>query len=425
MADGYALLAQQGLWDGFVPEPSREDDACGDPIRGAIWSLSRQGVDERSVISTAHLIVDWEAGKDRGWRIGEQRDQEPLLDWLQAQAANPELAPDLRVRAAHALMSAGLDTGEAIERCWAARDSLGPEGSALLAVCLASKRPRDSALLLERAVSMTDLDPDSSFATFYSWEKNRPERWGRILAGAEVLEALAMLRPEHPMAAPLANSLILQCSAQRWVQNALIGDALAAIVAYAAAGGPYAISASKAGTDGITNPNSIPSDLIARLPQGALQLTRSFALRSSSTQRPVAGTSREPTFTWDGLDIGSAGDQVGFHCQVGDTLEITLSLVSPIALTDISINDPLAAGCGTIPPPLFGWGRGRQMQETWEESAVVLALPQVQTGETELTHRLVADRPGEFQVPPAQATLMSFPEVVAFSEPMVLLIAPR
>jgi hypothetical protein len=65
------------------------------------------------------------------------------------------------------------------------------------------------------------------------------------------------------------------------------------------------------------------------------------------------------------------------------------------------------------------------MQETWEESAVVLALPQVQTGETELTHRLVAYRPGEFQVPPAQATLMSFPEVVAFSEPMVLLIAPR
>ena len=273
----------------------------------------------------------------------------------------------------------------------------------MLARCLAKTRPRDALLLLEQASARADCDLDSTFASYESWEKNHPNQWGRRTSAAEVLGALATLRPEHSLVQPLANALVLQCGAQPWARGENMGDALGAIVDYALVGGVQNHPAPRPVTE---SPTPEAPDLVARIPRSTLRLTRSYSLQSESG---------------DGArDLGELRSS-RLECRAGDTLVVTVILEAKLGLSNVSVTDPLPAGCEPLVTPAARWNPFR---ETWLDHAVELSFQDLPAGRSELKHRLVARHAGEFHVPRATAALIYFPALSAASQPMTLAIAP-
>jgi hypothetical protein len=408
LADGYSLLAQQDRWDGLIPEPSPPDNSCGNPAFWAAETLFRHHFSSYMASNAARLAVDWEAGANRGWPIGSQRERERILDWMQTNAGDPEIDPDTRVEMLQAMMQAGLDPGLALEQAWTARDSLSPGSCARLALCLGAARPEDATVLIEKAVATALVAADTTVASYDPWSIPHAQTLSEgTQAAALVLQALTTLHLEHPLKQAFANGIALQCVADPQREWEPIGDLLSALVAYAQVGGAEIDLGSSPADDSTTATN----ELVARISPDIIHVSRSVSVHSPTHADARAATS--------GRIVEASGGHV--HCTMGDTLVVELAVKAALFLNNASVRDPVAAGCGTLPPKA---GRFYE-SEIWHEAAVEIVLPMLRPGKNEFVHRVVAERPGEFQVPPAQVILTHFPELTANSDPMTVTIAAR
>jgi hypothetical protein len=126
---------------------------------------------------------------------------------------------------------------------------------------------------------------------------------------------------------------------------------------------------------------------------------------------------------------GKASEQPISEAQVGDTIQVRLTIVAPTNLHYLIVESPLPAGAEAIDPSLLNTSlvyEGPDLQpvdgETpwfwWQPTAtdlrdekVALFATELPAGTYEYTYQMRASLPGQFQVLPAVAYQMYFPEV--------------
>ena len=115
--------------------------------------------------------------------------------------------------------------------------------------------------------------------------------------------------------------------------------------------------------------------------------------------------------------------------QIGDTVQVTLTLIAPHDLHYLVLESPLPAGAEAIDPSLLttsqvyedaqlsgtgrsGWWWGWTPTQTeLRDEKVVLFATELPAGTYQYTYQMRASLPGQFQVLPATAYEMYFPEV--------------
>jgi alpha-2-macroglobulin len=126
---------------------------------------------------------------------------------------------------------------------------------------------------------------------------------------------------------------------------------------------------------------------------------------------------------------GKASNQPISEAKIGDTIQVKLTIVAPTNLYYLIVESPLPAGAEAIDPSLLttslvyeGPGLERVDGDTpwfwWMPTAVdlrdekvALFATELPAGTYEYTYQMRASLPGQFQVLPAVAYLMYFPEV--------------
>ncbi|MFZ2360935.1 MAG: Ig-like domain-containing protein [Anaerolineae bacterium] len=126
---------------------------------------------------------------------------------------------------------------------------------------------------------------------------------------------------------------------------------------------------------------------------------------------------------------GKASDQPISEAKIGDTIQVKLTLVAPTNLYYLLVESPLPAGAEAIDPSLLNTslvyeepGLERVDEGTpwfwWTPTAVdlrdekvALFATELPAGAYEYTYQMRASLPGQFQVLPAVAYQMYFPEV--------------
>jgi len=126
---------------------------------------------------------------------------------------------------------------------------------------------------------------------------------------------------------------------------------------------------------------------------------------------------------------GKASDQPISEAQVGDTIQVKLTIVAPTDLHYLVVESPLPAGAEAIDPSLLNTNlvyEGPSLEPAdgawpwfwWTPTAtdlrdekVALFATQLPAGTYEYTYQMRASLPGQFQVLPAVAYQMYFPEV--------------
>lgn len=126
---------------------------------------------------------------------------------------------------------------------------------------------------------------------------------------------------------------------------------------------------------------------------------------------------------------GKASDQPIQEAQIGDTIQVRLTIVAPTNLYYLIVESPLPAGAEAIDPSLLNTSlvyEGPSLEPAdgewpwfwWQPTAtdlrdekVALFATELPAGTYEYTYQMRASLPGQFQVLPAVAYQMYFPEV--------------
>ncbi|HRI55558.1 MAG TPA: Ig-like domain-containing protein [Anaerolineae bacterium] len=126
---------------------------------------------------------------------------------------------------------------------------------------------------------------------------------------------------------------------------------------------------------------------------------------------------------------GKASEQPISQAQVGDTIQVKLTIVAPTNLHYLVVESPLPAGAEAIDPSLLNTSlvyEGPELQPAdgqwpwfwWtptstelRDEKVALFATELPAGTYEYTYQMRASLPGQFQVLPAVAYQMYFPEV--------------
>jgi uncharacterized protein YfaS (alpha-2-macroglobulin family) len=126
---------------------------------------------------------------------------------------------------------------------------------------------------------------------------------------------------------------------------------------------------------------------------------------------------------------GAASDQPISEAQIGDTIQVKLTIVAPTTLHYLVVESPLPAGAEAIDPSLLNtslvyegpeleavdanvpWFRWTPTATDLRDEKVALFATQLPAGTYEYTYQMRASLPGQFQVLPSVAYQMYFPEV--------------
>ncbi len=126
---------------------------------------------------------------------------------------------------------------------------------------------------------------------------------------------------------------------------------------------------------------------------------------------------------------GKASEQPISEAKVGDTIQVKLTIVAPTNLHYLLVESPLPAGAEAIDPSLLNtslvyegpglepadgdwpWFWWRPTATDLRDEKVALFATELPAGTYEYTYQMRASLPGQFQVLPAVAYQMYFPEV--------------
>ncbi len=174
--------------------------------------------DESSAFISSYVVLGLLGARDAGYNV-KPGVLEPALVYLERTArreTDPDLNADGRAYAYYALARAGRDvpTFEA----FVGRAKLSPYGLALSVLTLLELGETAQANLylddlLTRVTERSRVAYWDGDAPAYAWNDDRIE------ATAYGLEALARLRPEHPLVGKVVNWLLLERQGARWVST--------------------------------------------------------------------------------------------------------------------------------------------------------------------------------------------------------------
>jgi uncharacterized protein YfaS (alpha-2-macroglobulin family) len=302
-------------------------------------------------------------------------------------------------------------------------------------------------------------------ATGAHWEESDVDWWtmnSDQRSTAMVLDALAQLDPENALAPNAVRWLMNSRTDGRWATTQENVWSLLALTDWMAATGELegdysyevtlndgALASGVVNADNVDQPVSLAvavADLIQDAANG-LTISR-FAESSQSGAGQLYYTAFLeyflPAAELPALDrgvvvaqqyrlvdplTGKASDQPISEAQIGDTIQVKLTIVAPTNLHYLVVESPLPAGAEAIDPSLLNTslvyeGPGLEAVDAnapwfwWTPTAtdlrdekVALFATELPAGTYEYTYQMRASLPGQFQVLPAVAYQMYFPEV--------------
>ncbi len=352
------------------------------------------------------------------------------------------------------------------------RHLLSRYGQATLALALGLLEPEEPT---RRQTLLSDLAGEAIYsATGTHWEEAEADYWNMntdIRTTAIVLWAAARLEPESELLPNVVRWLMAARKEGHWETTQDTAWSLIALVAYMRASGEltgdfsYAVylngqslSSGSFSQDNLTESHELQVEIaqllrdeanrlvIERSPPtggqgGEGQLYYAAYLRYFLPADQVQALAR-------GIVVGrqySPVDRPGTHvdgAQVGDVLQVKLTLVVPNDLYYVVVEDPLPAGCEGVDQSLkttsvvgqapelrnlsaeeedtwyrrYGWGWWWFSHTEMRDEKVVLFATYLPRGTYEYTYLMRASVPGEFLVIPAHAYQMYFPEVFGRSD---------
>ncbi len=406
------------------------------------------------------------------------RDALPSVDRVKASWQANRLAYEIYVLAEmeqdQTLSYRGGELGLAV-RLFEKRHLLSRYGQATLAVALSLLEPEEPQRV---QTLLSDLTGDAVVsATGAHWEEAQPDYWNMntdIRTTAIVIWALARLDPESGL---LPNAVRWLMDARRegyWESTQTTAWSLLGLVAYMRASGEMAGDFSytvyldgQVWAEGDVSPEHIAESRrlqveIARLLTGEAASSAGHRL-VIERHEPEGGQSGkgvlyytahlrlyQPAEQVQALDRGiliarqytTLEGEYTDTAQVGDVIKVKLTLIAPTDLYYVIVEDPLPAGCEGVDLSLkttsvvgerpelhnvtaedeyrwmrwYGWGWWWFSHSEMRDEKVVLFARYLPRGTYEYTYLIRAGVPGEFQVLPATASQMYFPEVFGRSD---------
>jgi len=433
----------------------REDGGWG-------WWLDRSDLQ-----MTAYVTLGLLEAQQAGFTVRGDALQEAVDYLIQALAAEEQASERVWTRS-HAMAFYVISlTGEpwpdnVASLLYAARDDLGATGRAYLALGLGAVDPAD-----RRVTTLLDELRDAAeiTATGAQWRDTHVASWSTdVRATAVVLEALVRLAPEDGLVDQVVRWLMTARRGDRWATTQETAWALIALSDYMAMTGElladYEWGEALKGleqTTGVASPETVqertelsfgvasdPAQGLVQDQTNALEIARGdgegrlYYTAHLSLYRPVEDLEAERR----GLAVERAycvargiSDQAE-PCEPidsavpGDLVEVRLTLTVPEPRHFVMLEDTYPAGMEPVDPTLLTeqqnlpepglvpdeetprrwWWNPFDHRELRDERAVFFAEA-LQPGVYQVRYLLRATLPGEYQVLPATASEMYFPEV--------------
>ncbi len=344
------------------------------------------------------------------------------------------------------------------------RERLANYGKALLALAFAGLDDPASAERI--GVLLDDLNGAAVVsATGAHWEEESVDWWtmnSDLRSTALALDALAKLDPENGLAPNVVRWLMSARTDGRWATTQENVWSLIALTDWMAATGElegdysYDVQLNNEElASGAVNSENVdePVDLrvavadllqdyangllISRFAEGSqsgdgqLYYTAflEYFLPAASLQAMDRGVVVAQQYRLVDPITGKASEQPISEAQVGDTIQVRLTIVAPTNLHYLIVESPLPAGAEAIDPSLLNtslvyegpefepvdgdapWFWWTPTSTDLRDEKVALFATELPAGTYEYTYQMRASLPGQFQVLPAVAYQMYFPEV--------------
>lgn len=366
---------------------------------------------------------------------------------------------------------AGGQLGLAV-RLFDKRHLLSRYGQALLAVALNLLEPEEPARV---QTLLGDLSGDAvASATGIHWEEAKPDYWNMntdIRSTAIVLWAISRLEPGSELLPNVVRWLMAVRQDGYWATTQNTAWTLLALVEYMRASGEFEgdfdytvylngeqLLSGEVSKETITESRKLQIE-VARLlvDQGNRLVLERLAPQADQTGKGKLYYSASlryylPADQVRALERGiiiarqySPVDQPGRYvdqAQVGEVIQVKLTLIAPSDLYYVVVEDPLPAGCEGVDLSLkttsvvgqrpelrnltaeqedrwyrrYGWGWWWFSHSELRDEKVVLFAQYLPRGTYEYTYLMRASVPGRFLVMPATAYEMYFPEVFGRSD---------
>jgi uncharacterized protein YfaS (alpha-2-macroglobulin family) len=344
------------------------------------------------------------------------------------------------------------------------RERLAHYGKALLALALGRLDDPTSAQRI--GVLLDDLNGAAVVsATGAHWEEASTDWWTMntdLRSTALVLDALATLDPDNGLGPNVVRWLMSVRTDGRWETTQENVWSIIALTGWMAATGEleadysYAVtlnydqlasgSVDRANVDQPIDLRVAVADLLLDYANGLMFSRSSEGSQSGAGQLYYSAYLEYflPAAELQAMDrgvvvaqqyrlldpiTGKASDRPISAAQVGDTIQVKLTIVAPTNLHYLIVESPLPAGAEAIDPSLANTSliyEGPSLEPAgedwpwfwWQPTAtdlrdekVALFATELPAGTYEYTYQMRASLPGQFQVLPAVAYQMYFPEV--------------
>lgn len=434
--------------------------------------------DDSNAFLTAYVLFGLTNVERAGYAV-EPEVVEQAIGYLEAQL-NPVYDAQAPAKGntlafvLYALADAGVgDLGRTVA-LFDQRQELGHYGKAFLAMALHILEP-DSPTRVNTLLS--DLNNAAlKSATGIHWEEARQDYWTMSTdtrSTAVVLAALVQIQPDNPLIPNVVRWLMAVRQDGRWESTQETAWALMSLTDYMVASGElqgnysYAVLLNGAAwADGTVDASNLDQHKVVEKEMAEL-------LHDSLNEVSISRLPAEGDQTGDGklyyamflkyflpvqevqaLNRGmmvarqyaleSAPENLIDAAQVGDVVQVKLTIVAPNDLHYVVVEDPLPAGCEALDQSLKttsivgqapeldrvgtdaanDWGWWWFSNTEIHDDRVALFATYLPKGTYEYTYLMRASLPGEFRVMPPTGYEMYFPEVFGRGDGSLFTIAP-
>ena len=433
------------------------------------WGWWEHG-DESRVHLTAYVILGMVKAREAGFEV-EDRAVERGLSYLRGELVNARQLTSYREANEQAfslyVMAEAGDVDQASEYAdglYEHRDKLSHYGRALLALTLSFAEGETGESSGRVDTLLSDLQNDAILsATGAHWEEDQRDYWGMntdTRSTAVILDALARLDPENDLNPNVVRWLMVARREGIWETTYETSWALIALTDWMRVTGElsgnydYAVWLNDALLkSGLVTPDTVDASI-------EHQVTVAELLEEASNRLTVGRGEGEgrlyytahlrtflPVEEIEPLNRGIVVSRhysepsctEGVRCpeveqvEVGDVVQVRLTIIAPHDLTYAVVEDPLPAGAEPIDPslattslveqqptlrrevegeePFYHWWWNWYSRSEMRDDKVVLFADHLPAGTYEYTYTFRATRPGQYHVIPTNAREFYFPEV--------------
>ncbi len=344
----------------------------------------------------------------------------------------------------YTLARSGMPDASRMANLFEARTRLNPEAKAYLALGFHLTTPDDPRVdtLISDVISVASTSATGTF-----WSSNDPLNWTtQTRATSVILEALVMTRPDSDLIPNVVRYLVVSRDADAWETTQETAWAVMALTDWMVASGEldanYDYQVLLNGEQQLTGTasdteNTLTVDVMSMLLGEVNQLTfergpgdgNLYYTAFLNATLPVAEVQPANNGITVARSYVAPGDnrQPLQQAQVGDIVEVRLTVVAPQDLHYVMVEDPIPAGMEPINPDLLtsaqvgtrpqlesldnGWGWWWFSDVEFRDEKVVLYSTYLPAGTYEYVYKVRATVPGTYNVIPATAQEFYFPDV--------------